>query len=495
MRFLICHLSVIHVPREKNTKLDIKSNCYMTYVIKITPEMKRQFRSETTEHLNSLEQLLMVIEKEPRNQEAIHSAFRDIHSIKGNSDYLGIKDINILSHELEDLMDEFRSGRIHIGDDVLAVLFNGLDLLRDMNRRVVNEDYEETDISEIQTRIHRIKTLFGKESPGKKAEVSYSDIFYSVLEQEIKVDINKIDQFINHISELVITKNTLNFLTELDFFREQHTKRSGELKKVAGDMSRITNNLQADVMSLRLVKINTVFERLPRIVRDISYRSGKQIELSLSGGETEIDRKTIEQLIDPLIHLIRNSVDHGIEPPNERVRKGKPESGVVTVSSRQEGNHAVIEVMDDGKGLDIDKIRQEALKRKIFTEDTLVSMREEEILNLIFLPGFTTQPEATKTSGRGVGLDVVKNNIKMIGGNITLSGSKDIGTRVKVRIPVSMAVTDVLLTEVAGRQYAFPFSSILKTVKVKKKIFMASKKANLFFSAELFSVSDASENY
>ncbi len=234
-------------------------------------------------------------------------------------------------------------------------------------------------------------------------------------------------------------------------------------------MNRLANSLQTDVMSLRLVKINTVFERLPRIVRDLSFRSGKEIELSLSGGETEIDRKTIEQLIDPLIHLIRNSVDHGIEPPAERVRKGKPGSGSVTVRSHQEGNHAVIEVIDDGKGLDIDKIRQEALKRKIFTEDALVSVTDEEIANLIFMPGFTTRPEATKISGRGVGLDIVKNNIRMIGGTITLSGSQNTGTRVRLRIPVSMAVTDVLLTEVAGRQYAFPFSSILKTVKVKRR--------------------------
>ncbi len=207
----------------------------MTYIIKITPEMKRQFRSETTEHLNSLEKMLMVIEKDPRNKEAVHSAFRDIHSVKGNSDYLGIKDINVLSHELEDLMDELRIGRISIGEDVLAVLFESLDILRDMNRRVVNEDYEQTDISEIQGRIHRIKTLSGKEFPGEKAEASYSDLFYNVLEQEIKVDLNKIDQFINHISELVITKNTLNFLTEKNIFREQHTKWGGELKKVSAD--------------------------------------------------------------------------------------------------------------------------------------------------------------------------------------------------------------------------------------------------------------------
>jgi two-component system chemotaxis sensor kinase CheA len=170
-------------------------------------------------------------------------------------------------------------------------------------------------------------------------------------------------------------------------------------------IDKISGNLQAGVMKLRLLRINSLFERLPRIVRDLSRKSNKKTDLSLLGGETEIDRKVIEQLIDPLIHLIRNAVDHGIESPMERIRKGKPESGSITVKAHQEGNQAIIEVIDDGKGLDIDAIRKEALKRKITPEETLASMTDEEIMNFIFTPGFSTRPRATPLSGRGVGLD------------------------------------------------------------------------------------------
>ncbi|MDM8551699.1 chemotaxis protein CheA [Desulfobacterales bacterium HSG2] len=441
----------------------------MTYAIKITPEMKRQFRSETTEHLNNFEKMLMVLEKEPGSHEAIHTAFRHIHSLKGNSDYLGIRDINLLSYELEDIMDEIRSGRVSVDEDVLAILFEGLDLLRDMNRRIADEVYEESDISDIRERIRQVKALGGEGAGTEKSAAPYSVLFSNMLEQEIKVDLGKIDEFMSHVSEFTIAKNVLNYVTKKVISQKHASGLAGELKKVSADISRIADTLQNNVIKLRLIKINTLFERLPRIVRDLSKREGKDIDLNLSGGETEIDRRTIDQLIDPLIHLIRNSVDHGIEPPDERAGKGKPETGVVTVSAYQEGSHAVIDVIDDGRGFDAGKISESALKKNLITRDMLVSMNEEDIINLVFMPGFSTISGVADVSGRGVGLDIVKNNIKMIGGSVILSGTRDAMTRVRLRVPVSISVADVLLTETAGRRYAFPFSSILKTVKVRKK--------------------------
>lgn len=452
----------------------------MSDVIKITPDMKRQFRSETTEHLNNFEKMLMVIEKDHHNHEAIHSAFRDIHSIKGNSDYLGIKDINTLSHDLEDLMDDLRGGKIPVYKDVLELLFQGLDILRDMNRRVVDEDYEESDISVVQARIRQIKSPDTEGLSEQKPETSDSDLIFSLIEHEIKVGIEKIDEFMNHASELTIAKNILNYLSEMIISGKQVSECAGKLRKVSADINKISNNLQADVMKLRLVKINTLFERLPRIVRDLSQENRKKINLSVTGGETEIDSKTIEQLTDPLVHLIRNSVDHGIEMPDKRLEKGKPESGSIIVSAHEQGNYAVIDISDDGAGIDIDEIRQEALKKKIVTKQRLISMTDDDIMNLVFIPGFSTSSKATKVSGRGVGLDIVRNNINMIGGNITLSSEKGVSTRMRLRIPVSMFVTDVLITEVAGRQYAFPFSSILKTIKIRTKEIRGKRKFILF---------------
>ena len=439
----------------------------MAYVIKITPEMKRQFHSEFVEHLNLFEKMLMLIEKDISNHEAIHAAFRAVHSIKGNSDYLGIRDINALAHELEDLMDDIRSGSISPRQDVLALLFEGLDLLRDMNRRVLDEDYEASDISAVQARIQKIRTV-GETSPAEVSDAGTSEFLADVLEQEVKIGIDKIDDLVNLSAEFTITKNTLRYLISEMISQGIAPKWTGALKKVSAGMNRIGDTLQADVMKMRLIKIDTLFERLPRIVRELSHKSNKKVDLSLSGGKVEIERKTIEQLIDPLIHLIRNAVDHGIESPAERVEKGKPETGLITVGSHQEGNHAVIDITDDGKGFDAKKIRDTALKKQIETQDALMSMSDKEVINLTFMPGFSTKSRATEVSGRGVGLDVVRNNIRMLGGMITLSGQQGMGAKVRLRIPVTMSVTDALLTRVGGRQYALPFASILKILKIRK---------------------------
>ena len=566
----------------------------MAYEIKITPEMKRQFHSEVAEHLDNFEKMLMALEKDATSSEAIHSAFRSVHSVKGTSDYIGIKDINTLSHELEDLMDQARSGSTSITEELLTLLFEGLDLFREMNRRVMDEDYEESDISSILQRLRDIREVTIKEplpltkerteldveavfarsssqhieyirkateriiagesvkdakknvlrvlktfrtaanylgaanivsvleemenklqgvtslrnkmaaylldrlaeietiiagvgipvsssyhpdqqipdeagwpSEEKVAELE-EGLLFDILEREMKVEPEKIDEFMNQVSELNIAKNTLNYLTERIVSKQSALEWGGELKRVVANIDKLSDNLQLGVMTLRLVSIKSLFERLPRIVRDLSRKSKKKIELSLLGGETEIDRKVIELLIDPLIHLIRNAVDHGIESPGKRLKMGKPESGSLTVKAHQEGNDAIIEIVDDGKGLHKDLIRKTALKKRLVSEEALSSMTDEEVINLIFIPGLSTTPKATRVSGRGVGLDIVKKNMKNIGGNVTIKSEPDVATRIRLKVPISMAVMDALLTETAGEQYAFPFSSILESITVKR---------------------------
>jgi two-component system chemotaxis sensor kinase CheA len=441
----------------------------MTYTINITSEMKRQFQSEAAEHLNHLEKMLIAIEKDHRNQEAVHSAFRSIHSIKGNSAYLDAKDIHALSHELENLMDDLRSGKVAFESEALAVLFEGLDLLRDMNRRIIDNDYKERDISAIRERIGSVRASSEHETADQKPLTSDSKSFSEILEQEIKVGLEKIDEFMTHISELVIAKNRLNYLTQKNMLSSQTAECFGEIRKVSANMDKIANQLQRDVMKLRLVKISTLFERLPRLVRDLAAQREKEIKLHLSGGETEIERKTAEQLMDPFIHLIRNAVDHGIEKPDERTAKGKPRAGSVTVSAHQDGNHAIIDIIDDGRGFDIGGIRQIAAEKNLLTKAALAAMTDAEILDLTFRPGFSTLNSATEISGRGVGLDVVKSNIKSVGGSVTLSGKPGFGAQVRLKMPISISLTDVLLTEAAGTRYAFPFTSIKKTVKVQRK--------------------------
>ena len=527
--------------------------------------------------MNHLEKMLLILEKDPHDQEAIHSAFRAVHTIKGNSDYIGIKDINLLAHELEDLMDYVRNHRITMTEDTLSLLFEGLDLFRDMNQRITKEDYQETDISFIADRIRDLKgtgeeevslpyrpraevdvkalfarssmehieyvrkvterILAGESMKGTRKNVlrvlktfriaanyvgaadivplikemeielhakrslrkktarylldqlnktetlvtrmreaetlpdqppSVAELSSDILEREIKVAPEKVDEFLAQVSELIIAKNTLNYVTKMITASRAARDMAGDLRTVAALIDKLSNDLQDSVMKLRLVRINSLFERLPRIVRDLSRRSKKKIELSLLGGETEIDRKVIEQLTDPMIHLIRNAVDHGIELPAERLEKDKPESGTITVKAHQEGSLAIIEVVDDGRGLHINTIRKTALKKKIMSEEDLTSLTDEEIINLIFDAGFSTTRKATLVSGRGVGLDLVKTNVNSVGGNVTLQSEEGIATRVRLQVPVSMAVMDALLTEVAGEQYAFPFASILESITVRQ---------------------------
>jgi len=550
----------------------------MAITIKITPEMKRKFCSEVAEHLDDFEKMLMVLEKDPANQEAIHAVFRSVHSIKGNCDYIGVKDINTLSHELEDLMDQVRNGSIDITEDVLSLLFEGLDLLRDMNRRVPEDDYEERDISatlekisnakglaredvfpsykerdeidveavfarsslqhmeyirkvterilagetvkyarksvlrilntfynaanylgvsdialileEMKKELEGVRSLSKKkadyllnrleeiekriagmgtpEVAGERILESDTELSSQILEREMKVAPEKVDEFMNQVSELTIAKNRLNYLTEKVVTTQVSPEWGHELNKVVANIDKISDGLQADVMKLRLVRINSLFERLPRIVRELSLKSKKKIELSVMGGETEIDRKVIELLIDPLIHLIRNAVEHGIESPGDRSKKNKSESGSLTIKAHQEGNYVIIEVVDDGKGLHVDVIKKAALEKRIVTEEAISSMTDDEIINLIFMPGFSTTPKATRVSGRGVGLDIARNNMKNIGGNVIVESEPDAATRVRLQVPISMAVMDALLAEAAGEQYAFPFSSILESITVKR---------------------------
>ncbi len=394
----------------------------MAYIIKITPEMKQQFRSETEEHLNDFENMLLEIEKDHHNTEAVNSAFRHVHSIKGNSDYLGIKDINTLAYQLEDLMDDIRGGKIPVVKEIITLLFEGLDLLRNMNQHISDDDYKESDISFFLNKVIHLKEQISglEKSDDEETEtLNDSDIFSNFVGQEIKVGLEKLDDFMIHVSEFAITKNRLNYLIKSFINHGFSNERIGDLKQISCNISRISDNLQSDIIKLRLVRISTLFERLPRIVRDISSENKKKIELSLLGGETEIDRKIAEYLIDPLVHLIRNAADHGIESPKERSRKGKPPAGSVIVSAYQEGNYGIIEVTDDGKGFNLNQIKQAALDRQIISHDKIRLMSEQEILNLLFLPGFSTLSKATKISGRGVGLDIVKNNIQKIGGSIS----------------------------------------------------------------------------
>ena len=551
----------------------------MAYEITITPEMKEQFQAEVNEHLDAMEKMLLVLEKQPGDREAINAVFRAAHSIKGNSDYIGVRDMNILAHGLEDLMDEVRSGNQAMTGKILEILLTGLDRLRDMNARITG-DYRESDPQDLLARIDQVRAavqtgenpptttrqtvdvaaVFAKtarqhiaflrgvasdiladrdvqggrdnvlrilrtfgtsahyvgaddivrclsetrdhieradsldtagatqllhcldrvdaaisgrtrktEEEAPSAAETIARTTDALFSEDIRVGPAKIETFMNRIAELNVAANSLTRITRKHAGQEHAGPWTTELGRIVRSVERIAGVLQDEILKVRLERIDALFERLPRIVREIARTGNKEVELVLLGGETEIDRKIIEYLVDPVIHLIRNAVDHGIEAPDVREERGKPRIGTLTVTAYEEGSDAIIEILDDGSGLDERVIAGAAGSRGIVDPDDLETMGREEILNLIFVPGFSTASRVTEISGRGVGLDVVRENMKKVGGNTVVESEPGKATRVRLQVPVSMAVLDVLLVEARGELYGFPFTAVRETLEVNPR--------------------------
>lgn len=283
----------------------------------------------------------------------------------------------------------------------------------------------------------------------------------------IRVDTARMDNLINLVGEMVITRTRLVKIGQDLQTENQSDPLVASLNEANVYLGRLMNDLQESVMRLRMVPIGTVFSRYPRLVRDFCRKTGKRIELVIHGEETELDKTVIEMIGDPLTHIIRNSVDHGIEAPEERLTVGKPGVGTITLDAYHEGNHIAIIVSDDGSGLNIDKIYKKALEKGLVSERDGLS--ESDIANLIFLPGFSTADQVTDISGRGVGMDVVKKAITNLGGIIDIKTSKGIGTSMIIRLPLTLAIIQALLVEVGKETYAVPLSSVVETLLVNKR--------------------------
>ncbi|WP_427338670.1 chemotaxis protein CheA [Caloranaerobacter sp. DY30410] len=277
----------------------------------------------------------------------------------------------------------------------------------------------------------------------------------------VRVDIDRLDNLMNLVSELIIIKTRME---EVGGRSENHN-----MNEAIEYLERITTSIHDAVMKVRMVPIDRVFNRFPRMVRDLSKDLGKNIKLIMSGEETEVDRTVIDEIGDPLIHLIRNSIDHGIESPEERLEIGKKESGALYLRAYPDGNNVVIEVEDDGRGIDLEKVKRKAIDKKIITEEIAHNMSKEEIISLLFKAGFSTAEKISDISGRGVGLDVVKNKIEAIGGNIEVETEKGKGTKFTIRIPLTLAIIQALLIKLQDEIYALPLSSIKEITTIESK--------------------------
>ena len=299
-------------------------------------------------------------------------------------------------------------------------------------------------------------------SPGEDASAMTAKSF----SRTVRVDIAKLDELMNIVGELVLCHSTISELT-LRMKRDGYSTMALELSKAAKGLDRKLNELQKGVMEIRMIPVGQLFDKMARIVRKISREQGKKIELKMFGADTELDKLIIEDISDPMMHIIRNSIDHGIELPHERSEAGKDEKGTIRLSSFQKGNHVVIEVEDDGRGIQVEKVKKKALERGLVPSINDVSDRDA--LDFLFLPGFSTSDKISEVSGRGVGMDVVKNNIAAVSGMVDIDSTPGAGCRVIITLPITLAIIKALIISTSGRTYAIPITSVQETLFVERK--------------------------
>ncbi len=290
----------------------------------------------------------------------------------------------------------------------------------------------------------------------------------TAIEQTIRVDVKRLDHLMNLIGELVLGKNRLLKIYDDVEERYEGEKFLEELNQVVSSISVVTTDLQIAVMKTRMLPIGKVFNKFPRMVRDLSRELGKNIELVITGEETELDKSIVEEIGDPLVHIIRNSCDHGVESTENRAAAGKPEMGIIELKAYNEGNHIVIEIKDDGKGMDPELLKIKAVEKGVISEREADNMGDKEAFNLIFKPGFSMAAKVTNVSGRGVGMDVVKTNIEKLNGIIDIDSEKGVGTVMKLKIPLTLAIIQALLVGVQEEYYAIPLASVLETVRISR---------------------------
>lgn len=361
-------------------------------------------------------------------------------------------------------------------------------------RKVEVSSFPEESMVEASFRLEAAAALSPATPAEGKKSVGGQGGVRNAVHQTVRVDIEKLDALMNLVGELVINRSRLAQIGV--------TARVAVLNETIEELARITTDLQALVMKARMVPIEQVFSRFPRMVRDLSRELGKKVNLVIEGGETELDRTVVDEIGDPLIHLLRNAVDHGIETPEERRKAGKPEEGTVRLTARHEGNQVVVEVQDDGRGVDTARIREKAVQMGLVTAEEAAGLSERQLMGFLFRPGFTTAAKVTDVSGRGVGLDVVANTVQALNGTVNLESTLGLGSRFIIKLPLTLAIIQTLLVGLGQREvYAIPLENIEEIVKVKEKtVQMIQNQEYLLFRgqvipilrlAELFATPDA----
>jgi two-component system chemotaxis sensor kinase CheA len=476
-------------------------------------DLLREFLTETNESLGVVDVELVRFEQEPNNATILANIFRLVHTIKGTCGFLGLPRLEALTHAAEALMGKFRDGLPVTADAVTLVLFT-IDRIKEILDELEKHEREPAGTDDdligqlngvlkqaeapaappppgtvgslVSQRLERplrpgevslddLERAF-RETPGPvpapgqqaaasagaadpKAKDDDSALESKVAHQSIRVNVDTLEHLMTMVSELVLTRNQL-----LEMVRRHE---DSEFKVPLQRLSSVTAELQEGVMKTRMQPVGNAWQKLPRIVRDLSAELGKQIELELNGADTELDRQVLDLIKDPLLHMVRNSADHGLETAEQRRAAGKPEKGTIRLSAYHEGGYIIIEVADDGRGLDTQKIRAKAIASGLLSEAEAEKMSEVQIQRFIFTPGFSTVSKVTSVSGRGVGMDVVRANIDQIGGTIDLRSVPGRGMSVTIKIPLTLAIISALIVQAGGHRFAIPQLSVVELVRAR----------------------------
>ena len=469
-------------------------------------EIIKEFLVESGEGLDLLDRDLVALERDPSSRELLAEVFRAVHTVKGTSGALGFPKLERVAHVGENLLSRMRDGKLLLNPAITSGLLAMVDAIRQLLANIERDGTEgDGDYAAVLQKLESL--LESAPAPETKPVAAPSVVPASLPLAEfeppstcsptesaplrasanaatasvppgpapstaaaeptketaasggnIRVDVGLLDKMMNRVGELVLARNQIlqcsSSQTDATFFN------------AAQRLNLITTELQEGVMKTRMQPIGNVWGRFPRLVRDLALQCGKQVTIEMEGSDTELDKTIIEAIKDPLTHILRNSLDHGIETPEERIRRGKAPAGKLHLRAYHEGGHVNIEISDDGAGINLERVKQRALQRGVIAAQQAERMSDRELMNLIFLPGFSTAEKVSNVSGRGVGMDVVKTNIEKIGGAVDLQSVSGQGTTLKIKIPLTLAIIPALIVSSGGERFAIPQISLLELVRL-----------------------------
>jgi two-component system chemotaxis sensor kinase CheA len=461
-------------------------------------EFIQEFLVESTENLDQLDRDLIALEQAPADEDRLASIFRTVHTIKGNSGFFGFSKLGALTHSGEHLLGKLRDGKLSLDDRVTGSLYSMVDAVRSILQSIEATGGEgERDFRELAQTLTAVAAGEGapvaakpKSPPSEPAtqpqpqntaptpspapvpppaeaapavpavaekSVEPPAAGRSASESSIRVDVGLVASILDLVGELVLARNQLRSIETLD----------PGMQAVVQRINAVTNALQETAVKTRLQPIEQVFSKFPRTVRDLAVACGKEVQLVIDGADTELDRTLIESIRDPLTHLVRNAVDHGIETPAAREAAGKPRAGTLSLRAFNESGQVTIEVHDDGGGIAVEAVRAKAVAKGLVAADVAANLPDEQVLQFIFAPGFSTAAAVTAVSGRGVGMDVVKTNIEAIGGTVDLQSVAGAGTTIRVRVPLTLAIMPALIVRSGAERLAIPQAAVSELVPLR----------------------------